>query len=208
MTTKKTYRSMIVPEYVADNLGAPFKVVLVNSVTQVVDDETGEVEKVIVPNVRGLIKCIAMTRIFEPRKLSGEEIKFIRKAFKFSAKHIAELIDVSPEHLSRCEAGDRTLSVGNEKCFRASMFLDQIKRLEGLNGINEADDTVKENMGKLIDALRKVTLIITERKIAPAFHAEPLEMKFFVTSICGNDVGKDDPNADWSSKDQTQALAA
>lgn len=208
MTAQKTYRPVIVPEFVADDLGLPFKVVLINSVTQLIDDETGEVEQVIIPNMRGLIKCIAITRIFQSRKLSGDEIKFIRKAFKFSAKRVAELIDVTPEHLSRCESGERTLSVANEKCFRASIFLDQIQKLEGIHEGREFDEDLREEHSKLMDALRKVTLIITERKISPAFSPEPLVMKFFVKSNVEDDLFGTDPNADWASNDQLHAKAA
>jgi len=206
MTQKNEDQLEVVPEYVADDIGVPFKVVLVNSVKRLIDAETGEVKKVIIPNFRGLIECIAIARILDPRKLSGDEIKFIRKAFKFPAKKIAEMIDVSPEHLSRCEAGERTLSAGAEKCLRASIFLDSHEKLQKINDECDPDDQLKEKSALLMDVLHKISLIIKERNITPAFDPKPLEMRFFVTSKNEEDLFEDDVNADWSSKDQ--ALAA
>lgn len=208
MTIKKSDQLLVVPEYAADDLGVPFKVVLVDSVKQLIDADTGEVKQVIIPNLRGLIECVAITRILQPRKLSGDEIKFIRKAFKFPAKRIAEMIDVSPEHLSRCEAGERTLSAGAEKCLRASMFIDQIEKLEELNDSCEPDDQMKERLSTVVDAFRKISSIITERKITAAFDPEPLEMRFCVASSVEPGLFKDDPNADWFSNDQSEAIAA
>jgi|GEM_PF-2677312 len=208
MTKASTDRHIVVPEHIVEDLGVPFKVVLRDSVKQLINADTGKVERVIIPNFRGLIECIAITRIFEPRKLSGNEIKFIRKAFKFPAKQIAEMIDVSPEHLSRCEAGERTLSAASEKCLRASIFLDQHQKLSELNDSCEPDDKMKEKLKSLMEALRKISAIITERKISPAFDAKPLVMEFRVSSSVEGSLFEDDIDADWASNDHSEALAA
>lgn len=206
MTTAKKFQ--IVPEYHATELGAPFDVVLLGSVKQMVDDKTGEVEQVIIPNLRGLIKCIAITRILVPRKLSGTEIKFVRKAFKLSAKRVAEMVDISPEHLSRCEANERLLSPSAEKCLRVSVFLEQFRMLDNLDAIGEGNQELLEKLQKVKEAIGKIGLIIGEMKIAPTFDPEPLTLKFEVVAPLEDDLFQDDPNADWSSNDQSMDIAA
>ncbi|WP_238310206.1 hypothetical protein [Methylobacterium organophilum] len=111
----------VVPQYNVDTLGAPFKVTLANSATVKIDRETGE-EIVTIPDVVGLISAVVRCRALHPRKLGGEEIKFIRKSLGVKAKSIADFLDMTPEHLSRCEAGARVMSALSEKHLRLFAF--------------------------------------------------------------------------------------
>jgi len=207
MTTAKTHQIVTIPEYQATELGVPFNVVLLNSVKQRIDAKTGEVGQVIIPNLRGLIKCIAITRILEPRKLSGSEIRFVRKAFKLPSKHVAEMIGVTPEHLSRCESEERLLSAGAEKCLRVSIFLEQFKILEDIGRICEKGSDLEHKLLLVRDAIKKIGVIIGEMKISPAFDSIPLTLKFYTAADSENDLF-DDPNADWQPNDKGLALAA
>lgn len=112
----------VVPTFVMDTLGSPFKVTLLDSVTVSVDPKTGK-KVVTVPDVVGLIGAVVRARVCHQRKLNGAEIKFIRNALSLKAKAVAEFLDMSPEHLSRCEAGEKTMSAGSEKTFRCAAFL-------------------------------------------------------------------------------------
>jgi len=208
MTTAETHQIIVLPEYEAIDLGVPFKVLLIDSVKQLVDEKTGEVERVIIPNFRGLIKCVATTRILAPRKLSGIEIKFIRKAFKLPSKAVAEMIGVTPEHLSRCESTERVLSESAEKCFRVSVFLEQFKILEQFDSLCEKNDDLHEKMKSLREAISKVGSIINDMRISAAFDSEePLVFSFSVYSPTETDLF-DDPNADWHSDDHNRCIAA
>lgn len=206
MTT--TLKHQIVPEYRAEDLGVPFEVILLNSVKQAINEKTGEVEKVIIPNLRGLVKCVAITRICVPRKLSGNEIKFVRKAFKLPAKKVAEMIDISPEHLSRCEAGDRLLSPSAEKCLRVSIFLEHFKSLEKLESQCKEDKCFAEKLEKIRSVVQSIGAIISEMKIEPAFDSSPLELRFETVTSMEETLFEDDPNADWHSNDAQPAMAA
>jgi len=108
--------------YHVDTLGAPFKVILKNGVKFGVDKETGE-ETVSIPDTIGLINAVVRARVCHARKLNGEEIKFLRKAVGVRAKVLAEFLDMTPEHFSRCENGMKTMSVQSEKQFRISAYL-------------------------------------------------------------------------------------
>ena len=206
MTTTKNHH--IVDEFKMEGLNIPFEVVLVKSVKEARDEKTGEVEKVIIPNFRGLLKCVAITRLCHPRKLIGDEIKFVRKAFKMPAKRLAEMIDVSPEHLSRCESGSKLLSPSAEKCLRVSVFLEQFKALDNLDKLCEDNEGLIESLSKVRKLVQKIGDVIGDMKIEPAFDTSPLQFTFTTVSESNPDLFEDDPNADWASNDADQALAA
>src|SRR6266446_724740 len=93
-----------VAKYELDTLGAPFKVTLLDSVTLGVNPTTGK-EMVNVPDLVGLLNAVVRRRVTHPRKLNGDELKFIRNALGVKAILLARFLEMSPEHLSRCEAG-------------------------------------------------------------------------------------------------------
>jgi DNA-binding transcriptional regulator YiaG len=112
----------VVHEYNMDTLGAPFRITLLDSVTVRIDRETGE-EDISVPDPVGLINAVVRSRVTHPRKLSGEEIAFVRKALGVRAKRLADFLSMSPEHLSRCESGSKAMSAPAEKLLRLFAFL-------------------------------------------------------------------------------------
>ena len=144
---KRTDNEIVLLEYEAENLGTPFKVILKNSVRQKLNDK-GEVEKTIIPNPKGLLHQIAITRLIHSRKLSGADIKFIRKSLRIKAKELAEMISVTPEHLSRCESNDRVLSPGLEKCMRLSIIIDTLRLPDEAEDVCKNDSEKRKNFRK------------------------------------------------------------
>ena len=127
-------QGVVVPSYDYDTLGAPFSVTLKNSVVVRVDPVTGD-ELVKIPDPMGLLRTVVRTRVLDPRKLSGNELKFVRHAIDAPANKIANFLDCTPEHLSRCEAGERVMSASAEKhlrlfAFCATLFSDAAQLLE------------------------------------------------------------------------------
>ena len=98
-------------------LHAPFKVVLKNSVKQLLDKQ-GNVVETFVPDPVGLIKAVAQARALHPHKLNAAEVKFIRSALGLKAIELAKAIAVTPEYLSRVERGKGVLSPQSEKLVR------------------------------------------------------------------------------------------
>ncbi|WP_430911118.1 hypothetical protein [Methylobacterium sp. sgz302541] len=117
----------VVPQYNVDTLGAPFKVTLASSAIVENDPVTGE-EIVTIPDVVGLICAVVRCRVLHPRKFNGEEIRFIRNSLGVKARSLAEFLDMTPEHFSRCEAGARTMSVLSEKHLRLFAFFATFHR--------------------------------------------------------------------------------
>lgn len=123
MTQHDRYaNARVVPQYEIDTLGAPFRVTLYDCVTLGIDPSTGE-EKVNVPDIVGLINAVVRIRVSHPRKLNGQELKFVRNALGLRANLLADFLEMSPEHLSRCEAGAKVMSAISERFFRLFAFL-------------------------------------------------------------------------------------
>lgn len=198
MPTTERKKIIRLAEFSAVDLGIPFEVTLLDSVKQVINPKTGEVEKTIIPNVPGLLKCVAMSRILLARKLSGSELKFIRKAFKMPAKTLADKIGVTPEHLSRCESGERVLSAGAEKCLRISVFVSNSKLPENIEEFTAGDDELARHLEIYRGAFSRISKILDEMKIDSAHLAgDELSLAFRAHSEEDKDLFADDKNADW-----------
>jgi DNA-binding transcriptional regulator YiaG len=92
-------------------------VVLFNSVFEEVCDVTGA-RRYVIPNQRGLIAAVALTRLLHPLKLRGDELRFIRHALDISAKEMAGLLSVGHETISRWENNKEAIRPTNEKLIR------------------------------------------------------------------------------------------
>ncbi len=155
MTQHDRYLSArVVPQYEIDTLGAPFRVTLHNCVTLGVDPSTGE-EKVNVPDLVGLINAVVRARVSHPWKLNGRELKFVRNALGLKANLLADFLEMSPEHLSRCEAGAKVMSTISERFFRLFAFMctffpdPEALLIRAMNGTEIEQKATKPNeMGK------------------------------------------------------------
>ena len=113
----------VIPEYEASGLGAPFTVILHDAVKVTTCTKCQEVIGTFIPDMEGLFHAVAFARALEPRKLGAAELKFMRKAMGWKAKEVSKTLGIGPSHLSRCEAGDKTLALTAEKFFRVCAIL-------------------------------------------------------------------------------------
>ena len=95
-----------------------------------------------------------MTRILHPRKLTGADIRFIRKAICVEQKDMAQKIETSPEHLSRCEAGTLVMSPTTEKLLRVFAFKTAVK-LHKMKSC-EAKTKLEDALDELFDVIKTV----------------------------------------------------
>jgi len=114
---------------------------------------------VTIPNVPGLLAAIAVTRAMYPRKLTGVEIKFLRKAIDLTGRDLAAKLDMQPEQVSRWENDRAPMPSSTEKFFRGMVG----RRLADVAKAIEFDPEQIENMN--IECLRGNT--------------EPLRMAFY-----------------------------
>ena len=111
------------PTFEATGLGAPFKVILEHAVKVEACNKCGTKLGTFVPDMEGLFYAVVFARALEPRKLSGDEIRFMRKAMGWKAKDLATRLGVSPEHFSRCENNKKIMDKATEKLFRLYCLL-------------------------------------------------------------------------------------
>jgi DNA-binding transcriptional regulator YiaG len=158
MSMEKQNAPSILPEYTLDDLGTSFKVILVNSVEC---REGPKGREVFVPEQHALMKQIALHRAFHPAKLKGGDIKFLRKNLGMKSKDLAVKLDISPEHMSRCESGDKVLSPNSEKVLRTLVLLEAVyvlkKALEGGDKLGVKGKTaILQKLADLIDRTKEI----------------------------------------------------
>jgi DNA-binding transcriptional regulator YiaG len=110
-------RRRVVPAYRDARLGLP-GVVLVGAVTEFVCPRGHGVAGISIPNLDGAIAAAGVARVMHPLKLSGDDLRALRRACGWSAKELAELLGVRAETVSRWETGAETIGPANEKLIR------------------------------------------------------------------------------------------
>lgn len=177
----------VVSAYQVDTLGSPFRVTLKDSVEIRIDRATGK-EIVHIPDFVGMVHTVARCRAAHPRKLSGKDIVFLRKALGIRAKSLADYLDVSPEHLSRCESNAKVLSSATEKVLRlfvfaASYFKSPDELLSSIRGSTE-ETVQRPNSTDSEDNLGNAFLeYFFKLKIQSVFSADD-ELHFELTRKC------------------------
>ncbi len=100
---KQNIKETLLETYTEELSGFPHPIALVSAVTERRDTETGEVLGYGIKNLPGLLAAVALARLLEPVRLSGAELKFVRKVLGLKAKELAEAVDVRPETISKME---------------------------------------------------------------------------------------------------------
>ena len=166
-TGVETTFTRVVDRFEAVDLGAPFKVVL-NGAVKVTYNKAGEAVSYKIPDLDGLLGVIVITRILHPRKLSGADIKFVRKSLSLKQKELADKIELTVEHLSRCENNAVVLSPGGEKLFRIFALKTALK-LHKLKAC-EAKTKLEDLLDKLFDAIKPVSVFSADDQLELHFH--------------------------------------
>jgi hypothetical protein len=191
--------------YHAKSLGAPFKVFLTNGVTTEPDLGSGK-SRISIVDVPGLIAAVVRSRVSHPRKLSGADLRFIRSALCLKSKALAEMLELTPEHYSRCESGEKTMSTNTEKMYRGYAFLATFlrdKKLRDAVRQKERKEISPEDAQKALETIRK---LFFDLKIRPVFGANE-ELTFVFTRRCPDErtpCGDDD--SEW--KNDLEPIAA
>ncbi len=107
-----------IPRYqVKKELVAGMHVEVFDAVTTLVCDKCG-VLRTEIPNLPGLMAAVAVMRSNTERKLSGQEIRFMRKTMEKTAKELAAKLDTTEETVSRWENDKLVISNPFERMLR------------------------------------------------------------------------------------------
>ena len=82
--------------------------------------------RVVIRAVPTLLRIITTCFAYKPGRLRGKEIRFIRHVIGSQSKEFAEVISVTPEHLSRLENSNKPISPPLDKLVRARIILDLV----------------------------------------------------------------------------------
>jgi len=151
----------LIPEFRDEAMGIP--TILINSARRVTHDgEPG----VIIPDIPGLEAAIAVARVTLPHKLSGREIRFLRRSMGLKAVALAKFLDVTPETLSRWENGPEAISTNAER----------VLRLRVLQTLKEKVIGIKVRSGDILDL-----------KFSPVRLAHPVALVFTRLSVLSDE---------------------
>lgn len=114
-------------------LGTPFPVTIGSGVLQKYCEECGGIKGHIVPEPEQLVAVIALIRAATSTKLSGGEVRFLRKSMNMKAKDLAGLLDLDPSHLSRIENDKAVITEVYERLLRASVCIHHLDAAKGLD---------------------------------------------------------------------------
>jgi transcriptional regulator with XRE-family HTH domain len=200
--------SPVADHYHVKSLGAPFKVYLADGF-EVKIDQISKKENPAIKDLPGLIAAVVRARVLHDKKLSGDDLKFIRSALRVKAKDIAEATDMTPENYSRCESGLRIMSITTEKVYRAHVYLmsflndksvqDKVdKRPPGEGKDASAEKAEKAKAEKAYAAFRKIFM---EMKINPVCDAgEDLALLFWRGERLDQDAPRGDDEPEWKNE--------
>lgn len=107
-----------VPEYRNDALMGIPGVAILNAVEEVRCKRCGFVAATGFFNLEGLIAAVAVARVMAPQKLSGRDVRFLRKALGWSSKELAAKLEVRGETVSRWENQKEPIGPTSEKLLR------------------------------------------------------------------------------------------
>ncbi len=173
-------KTRVVDQFVARDLGAPFRVVLHNSVEATFCARQINCTAIRFPIPTACSGRSFITRILHSQRLQGAELKFLREAVGLKQKKVAEKIEVTPEHLSKCENGPAALSASCEKLFRifilkAAIQLDTVKECAGKSKLETALD-------QLFNSLRPIAVF--DPTVVLEFHFERRKGRKSVVAKC------------------------
>ena len=107
----------VLPEYRTDALGLP-NVTLLGIARELYCRDCGERLGVSYPNLEGILAALALARAQNQQKFGGLEVRFMRKALKWTTRELAARLCVREETVSRWEHDREPIGPASEKLLR------------------------------------------------------------------------------------------
>jgi DNA-binding transcriptional regulator YiaG len=181
-------------------LGAPFQVLLADGFSNSLDSISGK-RFCHIDDLSGLFAALVRARVLHSRKLSGHDLKFVRKVLAMMSQDLAEKLDLSAEHYSRCENDARSLSLAQEKHYRMVVYLEVTKSDLQFKRFMEVEKPKKQDDESMRKAVLDFCKFFLEMKIVTVYDASD-RLKFSLSrGISENCVSPSDPaDGDWTTR--------
>lgn len=114
-------------------MGLPYPITLVDGAEAEIDDVTGEMVGISIPDMEQLAAFVAVSRILCPLQLHGSEMRFIRRVLGFPSKKFAEALEMDPATYSRWENDKQAIGGWGDKQVRMAALLILTQRYPDLS---------------------------------------------------------------------------
>jgi DNA-binding transcriptional regulator YiaG len=128
---------------------------------------------VVVPDPEGLQIAVAVARVTVPHRLSGSEIRILRKAMGMQARALAEFLDVTPETFSRWENDREPIGTNPERLLRLRVYQTLRSKAPGVTAKSE-DILNMTKVSFLRLASRPVTLVFEQLSVLRDHNVEKI----------------------------------
>src|SRR5665213_631330 len=113
----------VLDRYEEKLMGLPYPVVLLNAAEEITHPKTGKVLGVAVPDAEELAAAVALALCFMPTRLSGAEVRFIRRVMGMTGQELPAAVEMDPATLSRWEHGKQEVGGWADKAVRMAAVL-------------------------------------------------------------------------------------
>ena len=124
-------KTRILDRYEEHLMGLPYPVVLLDAAEEITDQEDGQVLGVAVPDAEELAAAVALALCFMPVRLTGAEVRFIRRVLGMTGQELAAAVEMAPATLSRWEHDKQGVGGWADKGIRMAAVLRLQDRAPG-----------------------------------------------------------------------------
>jgi DNA-binding transcriptional regulator YiaG len=113
----------VLDRYEEKLMGLPYPIVLIDAAEEITHPKSGEVLGVAIPQAEELAAAVALALCFMPVRLSGAEVRFIRRVMGMTGQDLASAVEMDPATLSRWETGKKDIGAWADKAVRMAAVL-------------------------------------------------------------------------------------
>jgi transcriptional regulator with XRE-family HTH domain len=140
----------VLERYEEKLMGLPYPVILLDAAEEITHPKSGEVLGVAIPDAEELAASVALALCFMPARLTGAEVRFVRRVMGMTGQELASAVEMDPATLSRWETGKQDVGVWADKAVRMAAVLRLQDHAPGSS--LRPEDVVTLHLGPRADA--------------------------------------------------------